>query len=169
MKERKVRKSLLDSLEKLKQEDSDLLRYNVNKRSITHQLAVYLREEIDDGWDVDVEYNRVGDNEASKVVSMKCLESKIPDNKDPKDLDAKTVYPDVVVHSRGEPNKNLLVIEAKKSGRSGEYDREKLTAYKQELKYEYGVFVTFKGCRSNEDPGYCCDWYPFEDESNSIE
>lgn len=165
MNEQKARQVLSAALERVIEEDTDLLRYNVNERSITHRLAVYLGEEIGGEWDVDVEYNREGEDEASKAVSMEYLKSEISDDVDPRDLDAKTVYPDVIVHNRGERYENLLVIEAKKSGRSGEYDREKLTAYKEELRYDHGVFVTFKGIRPGEDPGYCCDWYPFEEES----
>jgi len=163
MNEEETREVLSTALERVVKEDTDLLRYDVNERSITHRLAVYLEEEISGKWDVDAEYNRVGEDEVSKAVPMEYLKSKIPDDVDPDDLDAKTVYPDVIVHSRGETFENLLVIEAKKSGGSGEYDREKLTAYKDELRYEHGVFVTFKGIRGGEDPGYCCDWHPFEE------
>lgn len=163
MNEDEVRQAVSVALDRIKDEDDDLLRFDVNERSITHRLAVYLDEEITDEWDIDVEYNREGEDEVSKTVPMDYLKSKIPDDVDPEDLDAKTVYPDVIVHSRGETFENLLVIEAKKSGGSGEYDREKLTAYKDELRYEHGVFVTFKGIRGGEDPGYCCDWHPFEE------
>lgn len=163
MNEEEAREVLSSALERVVKEDTDLLRYDVNERSITHRLAVYLEEEVSGKWDVDVEYNRVGEDEVSKAVPMEYLKSKIPDDVDPEDLDAKTVYPDVIVHNRGETYENLLVIEAKKSGGSGEYDREKLTAYKEELRYKHGVFVTFKGIRAGEDPGYCCDWHPFEE------
>ncbi|MFC5366287.1 hypothetical protein [Salinirubrum litoreum] len=164
MNEKQVRQVLSNALKKVLEQDSDLLEYDVNERSITHRLAVYLEEEeVCREWDVDVEYNRLGKNEVSKSISMEHLRSKISDSVDPEDLDAKTVYPDIVVHKRGERNENLLVIEAKKSGRSGEYDREKLTAYKEELGYEHGVFVTFEGIGLSEGPGYCCDWHPFEE------
>ncbi|ELZ08327.1 hypothetical protein C479_13348 [Halovivax asiaticus JCM 14624] len=163
MDEKEARQKLSKALERVIEDDTDLLRYDVNERSITHRLAVYLEEEVGGDWDVDVEYNRVGENEVSKAVSMEHLTSKIPDNVDPEDLDAKTVYPDIIVHNRGDHYDNLLVVEAKKSGRSGEYDREKITAYKKELRYEHGVFVTFTGVRPEEDPGYCWDWHPFEE------
>jgi hypothetical protein len=163
MNEEEVRQAVSDALDKVKDEDTDLLRFDVNERSITHRLAFYLDEEVDCEWGVDIEYNRVGEDEVSKSVPMEYLKSKISDDVDPEDLDAKTVYPDVIVHKRGKRYENLLVIEAKKSGRSGEYDREKLTAYKEELRYEHGVFVTFEGIRPDEDPGYCCDWHPFEE------
>jgi hypothetical protein len=163
MNEEETREVLSTALESVVKEDTDLLRYDVNERSITHRLAVYLEEEVNGKWDVDAEYNRVGEDEVSKAVPMEYLKSKIPDDVDPEDLDAKTVYPDIIVHNRGGRYENLLVIEAKKSGRSGEYDREKITAYKEELRYEHGVFVTFTGVTPGGDPGYCWDWHPFEE------
>lgn len=162
MNEEKVRQVVLDALDRVAEEDADLLEYNVNERSITHKLGVYLGEEVGEEWDVDVEYNRAGKDDVSKTVSMEHLKSKIPDDLDPEDLDAKTVYPDVIVHNRGEHYGNLLVIEAKKSGSAGVYDREKITAYKKELEYDFGVFITFSVGRHDEDPPYFCDWYPFD-------
>lgn len=163
MNEEEVRQAVSEALKRVKRDDTDLLRFDVNERSITHRLAVYLGEEICGDWDVDVEYNREGEDEVSKSVSMEHLKSKISGDVDPEDLDAKTVYPDIIIHHRGEPYENLLVIEAKKSGRSGEYDREKINAYKCELHYKHGVFVRFEGMRQNEEPDYCCDWHPFEE------
>lgn len=145
------------ALERVAEEDADLLEYDVNERTITHKLGVHLREEVGEEWDVDVEYNRVGEDDVSKAVPMEYLKSKIPDDVDPEDLDAKTVYPDIIVHKRGEPYENLLLIEAKKSESSGEYDREKLTAYVEELEYECGVFVTFSVGGQGEDSPYDCD------------
>ncbi|SER27686.1 hypothetical protein [Natrinema salaciae] len=163
MNEEEVRQVVSDALERVAEEDADLLEYDVNERSITHKLAVYLREEVDEEWDVDVEYNRVGEDDVSKAIPMEYLKSKISDDVDPEDLDAKTVYPDVIVHKRGEHYENLLVIETKKSGSSGEYDREKLTAYVEELEYDFGVFVTLSVGGQGEDSPYDCDWYPFEE------
>ena len=124
MNEEEVKQAVISALERVIEDDANLLRYDVNERSITHRLAVYLEEEVGGDWEVDVEYNRVGEDEVSKAVPMEYLKSRISDDVDPEDLDAKTVYPDVIVHNRGEQYENLLVIEAKKSGRSGEYVRE---------------------------------------------
>lgn len=162
MNEEKVRRAVNNSLDRVIEEDPELLRYDVNERSITHRLAIYLDEELDGEWDIDVEYNRFGKEDVSKKVSIEYLKSHIPDDQEPDDLDAKTVYPDIIVHSRGQRYENLLVIEAKKSGKSVEYDREKLTAYKGELRYKHGVLVTFEGAEDDAIPGYNCDWHPFE-------
>jgi len=39
---------LSNALERVVEDDADILRYSVNERSITHRLAVYLGEEIGD-------------------------------------------------------------------------------------------------------------------------
>ena len=163
MNEEDVQEMLFNALDKVAEEDGSLLDYDVNERSITHKLGVYLSEEVDDGWDVDVEYNRVGEDKVSKTISMENLESQISGDADSKDLDAKTVYPDVIVHKRGEPDENLLVIEAKKSGSPGEYDRKKLRSYVDELEYKFGVFVKLCVGGRDEEAPYTCDWYPFEE------
>ncbi len=67
----------------------------------------------------------------------------------------KSVLPDIIVHHRGQNNKNLLIIEVKKSTSSvsEEYDIEKLKCYTElsnqnNLKYKYGVFIKFYTCKS---------------------
>ena len=54
------------------------------------------------------------------------------------------VYPDVIVHHRGKPE-NLLVIEVKKStsNRSDDADLAKLQALRQQLGYQYALFLRF--------------------------
>ena len=46
------------------EEDLYLLKRDVNERTITHQFAIYLAEEMnkEEDWNVDVEYNRNGDD-----------------------------------------------------------------------------------------------------------
>ena len=67
------------------------------------------------------------------------------------DIEARTVYPDVIVHHRtltGDEH-NMLVIEAKKSGKEKDHvgkpsDRAKLEAYTREpLGYEWGIYIVF--------------------------
>jgi len=54
MNEKEIRQAVSEALNSVKKDDTDLLRYDVNERSITHQLAVYLGEEIDGEWDGDL-------------------------------------------------------------------------------------------------------------------
>lgn len=61
MNEDETQQSVTRSLKRIKDEDLDLLRFDVNERSITHRLGMYLQKLVSDSWDVDVEYNRVGE------------------------------------------------------------------------------------------------------------
>jgi hypothetical protein len=123
------------ALETLLKRDGFLIAKNVNERSITHWLAVYLQEHFPT-WDVDCEYNR--DGHAPKELHLPAPQI------DAEDTDATTVYPDIIVHKRGTPN-NLLVIETKKttSRRSAQFDISKLKQYQEQLGYTYGLFIEF--------------------------
>ena len=61
---------------------------------------------------------------------------------DSEDVEAKTVFPDVIVHRRG-TQQNHLVLEFKKS--TSRVDRRidllKLQGYKQQLGYDHALFV----------------------------
>jgi hypothetical protein len=58
------------------------------------------------------------------------------------DTEGTTVFPDVIAHRRGR-EENHLVIEFKKIkyGYSDEIDKQKLRAYKVELRYPFTLFV----------------------------
>lgn len=138
MKQSEVEIRIIHAREKLLKKDGFLLENDVNERSITHKLAEYLEEEFP-GWDVDCEYNRVGKAPMNKRLHLQAEPSCT------NDTDAKTVYPDIIVHQRGKKKQNLLVIEAKKkSNQSGPgRDENKLRSFAQELGYQYCVLVTF--------------------------
>ena len=71
-----------------------------------------------------------------------------------KDLDALTVYPDIIIHRRKIDEENLVVIEAKKSNNTDEeWDKVKLRFFK-ELPYSYqmALFVRFRvGARKDAE------------------
>lgn len=137
-----IEEMLGSALSQVKHEDADLLQHDVNERSLTHRLAMYLEEEIGEDWDVDVEYNRIGNHGFDpKRFSEGGFIDDIP-SCSPRDIAGKTVYPDVIIHKRGE-DQNLLVIEAKKAGNQADYDYDKLNAYMRDLEYEYGAYVEF--------------------------
>jgi len=52
-----LRTKVANAISCLLEIDSYLLEIDVNERTITHRLAMYLQEEFED-WDVDCEYNR---------------------------------------------------------------------------------------------------------------
>jgi hypothetical protein len=126
--------AVLAALQVLLHRDSYLLETNVNERSITHRLAMYLQEQLP-LWHVDCEYNR--DGHLPKRIGY--FGHGKPDVDD---TDAKTVYPDIIAHHRG-TDENYLVIELKKTSSSEDRrdDHEKLRAYRIELGYEFALFV----------------------------
>jgi hypothetical protein len=121
------------AVDKLTEHDSQLLRLDVNERAISHRLACYLQDLLPD-WHVDCEYNR--ERDLAKRLNL-------PVENVPTDsLEARTVYPDIIVHKRGS-SENLLVIEMKKAGNAQHenHDRRKLTAFKDQLGYHYTLFL----------------------------
>jgi hypothetical protein len=115
---------------------------DVNERSISHRLASYLQHEFGD-WDVDCEYNRNHDDpKLLKLLRMYAV------NVSTDDVQARTVFPDIIVHHRGTDD-NLLVIEIKKTTNrlSDGFDKQKLREFKRQLGYSYALFLRFiTGC-----------------------
>jgi hypothetical protein len=121
------------ALSELLLNDHDLLGIDANERSITFRFAMYLQRRFAD-WTVDCEYNRDG-TEPKRLGHLELY----PDCEDD---EAKTVFPDVVVHRRG-TRQNHLVLEFKKSTSriDRQIDLRKLRGYKQQLGYEHALFV----------------------------
>lgn len=101
---------------------------------MTHKFAEYLQSEFPD-WNVDCEYNRCGD----VPKRLQLMVAAIPSD----DEDDQTVFPDIIVHHRGQPE-NLLVIEAKRSGNKSDTDRKKLAAFKSDERYRYDFAVILR-------------------------
>jgi len=122
------------AIKELIEKDKYLLEVNINERTITHRLAIYL-EQYFENWNVDCEYNR-NHEDIKKLKNY--LKTTTTD-----DTEAKTVFPDIIVHKRGTNENNLLVIEVKKSSNNEDREKDinKLKAFKKELKYEYAVFI----------------------------
>jgi len=147
-----IKERFKSSMERLRSEDSILFNKNVNERTITHKLAEYLQEEFPD-YNVDCEYNRYED-----------LSKKIKPPKDEvkwTDTEGKSIFPDIVVHKRGNQDNNLLIMEVKKSSNriNGEFDKTKIKALmKKPYKYKCGLYLELD-IDGEEDEYY---WY-FED------
>ena len=141
--EKKVRRALALLLK----HDRFLMETDANERSITHKFAEYLQVEFPK-WHVDCEYNRRG-NLPKRLQIAADTEVRADDT------DARTVYPDIIVHRRNTDD-NLLVIEVKKSSnRNGEeWDWKKLGAFKHadDYGYEHALFVRFE-TREGREPG----------------
>ncbi|WP_321942200.1 hypothetical protein [Paraburkholderia tropica] len=125
--------SVARALSELLKNDHDLLDIDANERSITFRFAMYLQRHFPD-WTVDCEYNR-DDTEPKRLGHLELY----PDSEDD---EAKTVFPDVIVHRRG-TRQNYLVLEFKKSTSRVDrrIDLRKLQGYKQQLGYEHALFV----------------------------
>ena len=118
--------------------DKQLLHIDANERSITHKLAEHLQRQFVN-LNVDCEYNRRGGDPKKLVVDR---ETNCTD-----DLDAKTVYPDIIIHKRGHDCSNELVIEVKKTnGRGSTHDERKLRAFTKsggDYGYRMGLLLVF--------------------------
>jgi hypothetical protein len=121
------------ALSELLVNDHDLLSIDANERSITFRFAMYLQSHFP-GWTVDCEYNRDG-TEPKRLGHLELYPHSDDD-------EAKTVFPDVIVHRRG-TSQNHLVLEFKKSTSrvDRQIDLRKLRGYKQQLGYEHALFV----------------------------
>ena len=129
------------SIDRLIKEDSHLLIIDVNERTISHRLALYLQKEFED-WNVDCEYNRNIDTTKMLNLSKRI---QIPiEEVPPDDTEGKTVFPDIIVHHRGTDD-NLLVIEMKKTSSNVPrgFDLIKLEAFGEQLGYVYRLFLCF--------------------------
>ena len=125
--------AVVHALTELLSTDQDLLAIDANERAITFRFAMYLQRLFPD-WTVDCEYNRDG-TDPKKLGHMDLY----PDSEDE---EAKTVFPDVIVHRRG-TRQNHLVLEFKKSTSRVDrrIDLRKLVGYKRQLGYEHALFV----------------------------
>jgi hypothetical protein len=138
--ERKIIEVLVkQAIDMLFTNDIFLLENDVNERTITHKLAEYIQGAFEN-WHVDCEYNKNYQN--SELLQKNLLLPRNSKKVDIDDLEAKTVYPDIIVHGRG-TDSNLLVMEVKKSTstQSIDFDTLKLHQYKKELHYKYALFL----------------------------
>lgn len=126
-------RAVAHALSELLNRDAYLLEIDANERSIAYRFAFYLQVRLPN-WTVDCEYNRDG-VEPKRLGSFDIH----PDNEDD---EAKTVFPDVIVHQRG-TSENYLVIEFKKSTSNvdRDIDRRKLEGYKRQLRYPFALFI----------------------------
>lgn len=129
------------SVNRVCRDDKFLLTKGANERAVAHRLAVYLENDFSD-WNIDCEYNRLGDSSDPKRQPRQELLSLLRDrekfllvnelyeeqvrraeeallgrgvNGEPSNLD-RLAYPDLIVHRRKCGFHNLLVVEIKTSG-----------------------------------------------------
>ncbi len=112
---------------------------SINERTVTQQLAGYIKQEVDAdeafaGISVDCEYNRLGESETKRLKGLVNRKGEVVDP---------TVYPDILVHRRLDSSSNLMVIEVKTNDNKEEaaFDRRKLLEYGKQLNYQFLFFV----------------------------
>ncbi|MEJ0084993.1 MAG: hypothetical protein WDO72_04895 [Pseudomonadota bacterium] len=137
-----VGKAVRDALSTLFDRDRKLLELDAAERTIAAQIANYLRPHFERS-DIDVDYNRMGD--APKTVAY----DELPE----------LVYPDIIVHMRGDNTANLLVIELKKDSNREPKDRDirKLRAYRRDLEYRHALFLRL-GTGKSSGAVLECEW-----------
>lgn len=144
---KEIETAVENALAKLKDKDASIIKSGVNERTLTHLLAVYLTNEFE-GYDIDCEYNRMwadGKEIAKEIIVPQGMEEMT----EVFDTEAKTVFPDIIVHKRDSAENNLLVIEAKKSSNKERHiDFNKLNGFMAEQGnggrgYRFSAFVVF--------------------------
>ena len=131
------KKRLETAVTSLIKNDTVLLEKDVNERTISARLAHYLVAEYP-SLNVDCEYNRKGDE-------IKHLPNEEPTSTN--DASGKTIFPDIIVHNRGDDSQNEVVIEIKKEG-NNDTERDfcklkSLTSESGSYKYGCGFHLTF--------------------------
>lgn len=132
-----VRQRVIAAVVALYRYDHELLDKDANERSITHKLAEHLQREFP-YWHVDCEYNRLGSN--AKRLRLPLVDEQTCTAA----TEARTVYPDIIVHRRG-TQQNLVVIEVKKQGGAPvTEDEAKIKAFSKDsgYAYQYGLLLT---------------------------
>jgi hypothetical protein len=155
--------------------DIYLLERNVSERAITHKLAMYLQDRVEDrhreeDLSVDCEYNRNAQlgEDAKKLLPMvqqkreAALLGKSAAEVGEETLKGYATFPDIIVHHRGENSRNTIVIEVKKEGSDvgDDYDGEKLISFthpERGYRYTLGAFIKLgTGGRAGE---YSITWF----------
>jgi hypothetical protein len=117
------------ALLELYQKDYVLLQHDIHENTIAHKLACYLQGYFP-SINVDFEYNGNIFNQVNER----------------KQIDGGNVKPDIVVHERLSNEKNILIVEIKKTSNDsdGQDDRNRLmhcTSNECSFKYRFGLFV----------------------------
>ena len=130
------------SLETLYTKDTLLMNseYDINERTVTHRLAMYLEPVFEDeGYVVDVEYNRIrGDYHPDAVGNLMGKRLNWEKNKQ----GSSYVYPDIIVHKR-DSDDNFLLLEVKMNWKNNrkQDDLLKINEYLKEFCYKHGAYL----------------------------
>lgn len=134
-------RNALDSLGK----EPHLFSFRINERTLTQRLSLHLQQIVGIDLSVDCEYNRMWEEDEDIVKRLPWGADQVLTNDDT----GRTVYPDIILHIRGKPFANLLVIEAKRNWKADdipENDMKKLQGFTKpdgDFRYPWGAFINF--------------------------
>lgn len=150
------KEDLIKSIQTFRLKEKFILDNDLNERTLTHKLAEYIQENFPD-FNVDCEYNRMRKGEDYLPKKLE-LEQKEITHSNPS-----RVYPDVIIHRRGDNQDNLLIIEVKKkeNPEGKEFDIQKIKEYISQTGYQFGVYLEFDNTDISE-----MEWYFTPDQIN---
>ncbi|MFZ2522837.1 MAG: hypothetical protein WAW92_00445 [Minisyncoccia bacterium] len=138
--------------------DIELLDLSAHEQAISHRIGVYLESIFEsEKLSIDCEYNKhlnkpkeinLHDLDPELLKTCGCGSCKKIVARNLYEIPEKSFRPDIVIHSRGNDERNLVVIEVKKH-KECLFDEAKLKALTRpkniggEYGYELGVFIWF--------------------------
>lgn len=124
----KIRRIIEHALEILYRTEKELMNEKAHEQTISARLMLHLQHLLPD-WNVDVEYNRQGENRETKTDS----------NGDKR-------KPDIIIHRRGPEGPNLVVILVKCEWNRESRENERTTAdsIKKEHNYQAAFVLEIK-------------------------
>ena len=128
-----IEEAVTSCLRELYDQDAQILTQDVAERAICGRLFRLMAPRFP-LYSVDIEYNRKGLGVDPKDIQMPDADGVLTTSR---------VFPDIIVHERGNNLRNLLVVEVKKSTNvvTDAHDRAKLKALCLQLQYRYGLFL----------------------------
>jgi hypothetical protein len=127
-----IEDNLKKAADEIVEHDWYLLEHDINERSISHMLACYLADVFPDH-DVDCEYNSnvLADTEKKYIRMLRDHAAELGllrETDSEEEIIDRNVYPDIIVHKRGDSGHNLLIIEMKKTSSTvpSDYDLESI-------------------------------------------
>lgn len=129
MQREEAEKLLTQAVDQVIRFDRILLELDVTERALSYRIAHYMHDPalVPPPLSIDCEYNRhFGDPKRLYLPPRDAFD---------REIQATTVFPDIIVHERNSDARNILAIEMKKPGGSLDYDRLKLLGFRRELGY----------------------------------
>lgn len=132
-----IKRRIQHCIDKIYENDSDLFDRNNYEVTISSKLAQYLFIEFKE-YDVDCEYNKhIDEKKYSNELNQK-------------------IRPDIIIHTRGTDENNLVYIEIKtdhnRESRTFDYNKIKaMTKQNSEYKYSLGLFIDFNRDKENSN------------------